>query len=113
MLGCCEEPRLSLSQLNDGTDRRRFPVQDKDHSGNDTHLVPGFLPLCSEIFPERFRSVSVPVGSRGYRLVRRSAQNAELCPAEFLEQFFSDSAFNLFKNLCYIFLIGSGNGRDP
>ena len=42
---------------------------------------------------------------------RQSTQNAGLCPAELLGQFFSDSAFNLFRNLCDIFLVNSRNGR--
>ena len=41
---------------------------------------------------------------------RQSTQNAELCPAELLGQFFSESAFNLLKNLCDIFLVDSRNG---
>ena len=65
----CEELHLSLNQLNDGSDRQRVPLQDEDNSGNDPHLVPGFLRLCSGMFPQRFRSVSVPVGSRKIRLV--------------------------------------------
>ena len=60
----CEEPRLSMNQLNDGTDRRRVSLQDEDHPGNDPRLVPGFPRLCSGMFTERLRSVSVPVGSR-------------------------------------------------
>ena len=65
----CEERRLSLNQLSDGTDRPSIPFQDEDHSSNDFHLVPSFLRLRSEMFPERFRSVSVPVGSTEIRLV--------------------------------------------
>ena len=42
---------------------------------------------------------------------RQSTQNAGLCPAELLGQFFSDSAFNLLRNLCDIFLVNSRNGR--
>ena len=44
----CEEPCLRLSQLNDGIDRWRVPLQDEDHPGNDPHLVPGF----PRMFPE-------------------------------------------------------------
>ena len=64
-----EEPRIGLSHLNDGTDRRRVPLQDKDHPGNNPHLVPDFPRLCSGMFPERFWSASVSVGSREIRLV--------------------------------------------
>ena len=46
-MSACEELRLGLSPLNDGTDRRRVPLQDEDHPGNDPHLVPGFPRLCS------------------------------------------------------------------
>ena len=42
---------------------------------------------------------------------RQSTQNAGLCPAELLGQFFSDSVFNLLRNLCDIFLVDSRNGR--
>ena len=42
---------------------------------------------------------------------RQSTQNAGLCPAELLGQFFSDSAFNLLRNLRDIFLVNSRNGR--
>ena len=42
---------------------------------------------------------------------RQSTQNAGLCPAELLGQFFSESAFNLLRNLCDILLVNSGNGR--
>ena len=65
----CEEPRLCLSHLNDGTDRWRVPLQDEDHPGNDPHLVPGFPPLCSGMFPKGLRSASVSVGSREIRLI--------------------------------------------
>ena len=41
----------------------------------------------------------------------RDSRNAGLYPVELLGQFFSDSAFNLFKNLCDIFLVNSRNGR--
>ena len=60
---------LGLNQLTDGTGRLRSPLQGEDHFGNDLHLVPGFLRLCSRKFLERFRIVSVPVGSRESRLV--------------------------------------------
>ena len=68
-VGNCEKLRLYLNQLSDGTDRHRIPPQDEDHSGNDPHLVRGFPHLSSGIFPERFRIVSVPVGSREIRLL--------------------------------------------
>ena len=38
-------------------------------------------------------------------------RDAGLCPDELLGQFFSDSAFNLVRNLCYILLVNSRNGR--
>ena len=41
---------------------------------------------------------------------KQSIQNAGLCPAYFLGQFFSDPAFNLLGNLCYVFLVDSRNG---
>ena len=42
---------------------------------------------------------------------RQGTQNAGLCPAELVGQFFRDSAFNLLRNLCDIFLVISRNGR--
>ena len=69
LLGMREEPPLGLRQLNDEIDKRRVPLQDEDHPGNDPHLVPGFPRLCSGTFPERFRSVSVSVGSKEIRII--------------------------------------------
>ena len=64
---------------------------------------------------ECFRNSS---GVRPYLLVqkklvqfRQSTKNAGLCPAVLLGQFFSDSAFYLFRKLCDIFLVNSRNGR--
>ena len=65
----CEEPRLGLNQLNDGTDTRRVPLQEEDNPGNDPDLGPGFPRLCFGMFPERFRSVSVSVGSKESRVI--------------------------------------------
>ena len=57
----CEEPRLCLSQLNDGTDRRRVPLQDEDRSSWERssfgswfytilfRKVPGTVPECVRI----------------------------------------------------------------
>ena len=45
----CEEPRLGLNQLSDGTERRMTPLQDKDLSGIDIRLVAGFSRLWSEM----------------------------------------------------------------
>ena len=65
--------------------------------------------------PECFRNGS---GVRPYLWVqekfvyiRKSTQNAGLYPAELLGQFFGDSAFNLFRNLCGPFLVISRNER--
>ena len=60
---------MGVSQLNDGIDRRRIPLQDEDHPGNDPQFVPVFPNLCSRMFPERFRSASVSVGSREIRII--------------------------------------------
>ena len=64
----CERSRPGLSQLGCWHDRRRTPLQDGDHSGNDPRLVPGFLRQRSGRFLERFRRMSVSVGSREIRL---------------------------------------------
>ena len=63
----CERSRPSLSQLVCWHDRQRIPLQNVAHSGNDPCLVPGFLRQHSVIFPERFRRMPVPVGSREFR----------------------------------------------
>ena len=42
---------------------------------------------------------------------RQSTQNAGLCPVESMGQLHSDSAFNLFRNLCDKFLVDSRNGH--
>ena len=65
----CHEPRLCLSQWNDGIGKRRIPLQDEDHSGIRPHSLPSFPRLCSGMFPERFRNASVSVGSREIRLI--------------------------------------------
>ena len=65
----CEEPRLGLNHLNSGNQRQRVPLQNEDYPGNNPHLVPGFPRLCSGMFPERFRSASVSVGSEETRLI--------------------------------------------
>ena len=65
----CKELRPGLNWLSDGTDRWRIPLQDEDNSGKNPHSVPGFPRLCSGMFPKRFRTVSVPTGSREIRLV--------------------------------------------
>ena len=69
-----------------------------------------FPSLCSGMFPERFRSVSVPVGSKENRLV---FPKGGTLTCWFLGTHFSDSAFNLFKNLCDIILVNSRNRRVP
>ena len=58
-LDICEEHRQGLYQQSDATDRLRISFQDKDHSGNDPHLGPGFVSICSGMLPEQFRSVFV------------------------------------------------------
>ena len=44
---------------------------------------------------------------------RQSAKKAWLCPAEFLGEPFGDSAFDLLRNLCDLFLVNSRNGCVP
>ena len=65
----CERFRPGLSQLDCWRNRQGTPLQDRDHSGNDPRLVPGFLRRRSGMFPERFRSASVSVGSREIHLM--------------------------------------------
>ena len=60
----CEQPRLGLNQLSDGIGRLKIPLRDEDQYVDEPLLVFAFLCVCSGIFPERFRSVSIPVGSR-------------------------------------------------
>ena len=51
-------------------DRRRVPLQDEDHPGNDPHSIPSFPRLCSKMFPEWFWTASVSVGSGKIRLIQ-------------------------------------------
>ena len=44
---------------------------------------------------------------------RQSSQDAGLCPAEFLGQFFNDPTFNRLRKLPDVFLSNSRNGRVP
>ena len=108
LFGIWKEPRLSLNQLNDGADTRGVSLQDEDRFGNDPHLVPGFLRLCSGNFPEQFRRVSVSVGLREIRLLQTEQPKCGTLPAEFVEQFFSYPVLNLIGNLE---LVDSRNGR--
>ena len=103
----CKEPRLGLSQLNDGIDRRRVPLQDEDHLGNDPHSVPGFPRLCSGMF----RSALVSVGSREIRLIYTDHPKCGTLSRWTPGTVFCDSAFNLLRNLCDIFLVNTRNGR--
>ena len=66
--GRCGRSLPGLSQLDCWHDRQKTPLQDGDHSGNDSRLVPGFLRQCSEMFPEWLRIMSVFVGSEETRL---------------------------------------------
>ena len=66
ILSPCERSRPCLSQLGCWQNKQRFPVQDGDHSGDDPHLVPGFVRQRSGVFPERFRRMSVRLVSRAY-----------------------------------------------
>ena len=43
-----EELRLGLNQLNDRADRRRVPLYDDDHPGNDAHWFQVFHICVSE-----------------------------------------------------------------
>ena len=112
--GSCEEPRLGLNQLNDGSDRRRVPLHDEDQRIILETILIWFL-VFHVCVPECFRNES---GVRPYLWaqqnfisIRQSTQNAGHCPAELLEQFLSDSAFNLLRKLSDIFLVHSKNGR--
>ena len=51
----CVEPRAGLNQMNDATDRRMVPLQDKDLPGNDPHLVSSFPRLYSGTVSECVR----------------------------------------------------------
>ena len=66
--GCYERSHLGLSHLGCWHDRQRTPLQDWDPSGNDPRLVSGSLHQRSGKLSERFRTISVSVGSREVRL---------------------------------------------
>ena len=59
----CKALRPCLNPLSDGTDKRRTRLQHDHHFGNNPHLVPEFSSLFPGMLPERFRSLSVLVGS--------------------------------------------------
>ena len=107
----CDEPRLGLNQLNDGTDRRRIPLQDENHSGNEPHLVPGFPSLCSGMFPQRFRIVSVLVGSKEIHLVQTEHPKCGTLSCRIPGTIFCDPALNMHGNLRDVILIASRDGR--
>ena len=107
----CERPPLGLSQLNCWTDSQRTPLQDGDHSGNDPQLVPDFLCQCSGMFRNGSGECPYLRVQEEFVQFRQSAKNTGLCPAEFLRQFLSDSAFNLFRNLRDILFVDSRNER--
>ena len=62
---------LGLSQLSDGTDKRRIPFQDEDLSWNKPHLLPGFPSPCSELFMKQLQIVSVTVDLGKCSLVQK------------------------------------------
>ena len=112
----CEEYRLGLNRMSDGTDRRRIPLQDEDHSGHDPHLLPGFLCLCSGMFPKRFPTVSVPACSReNSSSLHKAPKIRDSVLLNSWENFLVTlpSAFNLLRNLGYVFLTDSRNARVP
>ena len=105
-----ERSHPGLSQLDSWHDRQRAPLQDGDHSGNDPHLVPGFLCQRSGLLPERFGRMSVSLGSEEIRLTwtvhpscGRDSVLLNSC-----DSFFSNASLNLLGNLCYILLRDSG-----
>ena len=78
-----------------------------------TNLV--CFPVSHVCVPECSRNGS---GVRPYLWVqkkldqfRQSTQNAGLCPAVLLGEFFSDSAFKFLRNLCDIFIVNFRNER--
>ena len=54
-----------------------------------------------------------PRVQKKFVLFRQSTQNEWFSPADFLGQFFSDSAFNLLRNMCDVLLVNSRNARVP
>ena len=60
----CHDNLLGQSFVKSG--RGRCLLQDEDNSGSPPHSFPG---LCSGMFPERFRNVSLSVGSREICLI--------------------------------------------
>ena len=108
---CREELRLGLNGVSDGTDRRSILPQDEDFSVNDRHWVPGFLRLCSKVFPERFQIISVFVGASENRLVYTEHPKCGTLSSWIPRQIFSYSAFYLIRDLGYNFFIDSGSRR--
>ena len=100
---------LGLSFVHSG--RRRCLLQEEDHSRSRPHSFPGFPRLYSRMFPEGFRNAYVSVGLRQIRLVQTERPKCGTLSGWNSGRVFSDSAFNLLRNLCDIFLVNSRNGR--
>ena len=111
LLSPCEEPHLVLNQLVDGTDRLKIPFQDEDYSGNDSHLVPAFQRLCSRMFrhgPGLCPYLWVLVN---FLYFRQSTQDAGLCLLLISRTIFQLLCVLSLKDLSYVVLIDSKNGR--
>ena len=65
--GSCKDQLPGQSFVQSGCGRGL--LQDKGHSWSRPHSFPGYPHLCFGMFPERFRSASVSVGSEETRLI--------------------------------------------
>ena len=106
----CEEPRLRLNQLSDRTERRRVSLRDEDNLGS---------PFGSRFSTFVFRNVPGTIPERVSNCgLTRNPSNLDKAPKmrdsvlpNSLDSFSIDSAFNLLRNLCDIFLVISGTGH--
>ena len=64
---CCKDQFLGQSFVQSGCGRGL--LQDEGPSRSRPHSFPGYPRLCFGMFPERFRSASVSVGSEETRLI--------------------------------------------
>ena len=100
--GRCEEPFLGLNRSAEETDRRRILLEDEHQSGYDRPLVPSFPRLCSGMFPERLRTVSVLVVPRENRLVLTEHLKCGSLSCWNPGTIFSDLAFYLLRELGHV-----------
>ena len=99
----CERSHPGQSNWNCWTERQKIPLRDRHHSGNDPQLVPGFPSRCWGMFPERFRGMSVPVGSRETCLTQTDHPKYEILSCWHPETVFLVNPPSISSETCMIY----------